>query len=100
VGLGERRTHCPKELSGGEQQRVSIARALANNPEILLADEPTGNLDSKTASEIIALLTNLNHSRNKTIIVVTHDPKLVSHCIHKSYRLLDGKIQVGPRQAG
>jgi putative ABC transport system ATP-binding protein len=93
VGLGDRIMHRPRELSGGEQQRVSIARALANNPEILLADEPTGNLDSRTASETIALLADLNRRCHKTVVVVTHDPKLVSHCIHRSLTLVDGRIQ-------
>jgi putative ABC transport system ATP-binding protein len=93
VGLGDRMMHRPSELSGGEQQRVSIARALANNPEILLADEPTGNLDSRTASETIALLADLNRRCHKTVVVVTHDPKLVAHCIHRSLTLVDGRIQ-------
>jgi putative ABC transport system ATP-binding protein len=99
VGLGDRQSHRPKELSGGEQQRVSIARALANSPAVLLADEPTGNLDSRTASEIIALLAELNRRQKKTILVVTHDPKLVAHCIHRSLILVDGRLQPGQSQS-
>ena len=92
VGLGGRRSHKPKELSGGEQQRVSIARALANNPEILLADEPTGNLDSRTAREILDVLRQLNAGGTRTIILVTHDAALAATCVQRSLTLLDGKI--------
>jgi len=76
VGLGERLHHLPAELSGGEQQRVAIARALTNDPDIVFADEPTGNLDSKTGDAIIDLLLQLARSRNKTLLVVTHDTRL------------------------
>ena len=92
VGLSHRLDHQPRELSGGEAQRVAIARALANNPEILLADEPTGNLDSQTAEEIGALLKELNH-KGATILMVTHDAELAGQIAHKTISFSDGKIQ-------
>jgi putative ABC transport system ATP-binding protein len=92
VGLADRRAHKPPELSGGEQQRVAIARALANNPDILLADEPTGNLDSHTAHEILDLLKQLNEVQKKTIIVVTHDALLAGNYAHRTVTLLDGRV--------
>jgi putative ABC transport system ATP-binding protein len=92
VGLGGRQLHRPQELSGGEQQRVSIARALANDPEILLADEPTGNLDSKTAREILAVLHELNARDKRTIVLVTHDSVLASAFVRRTVTLLDGRI--------
>ena len=90
VELGERIYHRPNELSGGQRQRVAIARALVNNPSLILADEPTGNLDSATSSEIMTLFDAL-HGRGNTIILVTHEPDIAAHA-HRVIRLLDGKI--------
>jgi putative ABC transport system ATP-binding protein len=95
VGLGGRQTHRPKELSGGEQQRVSIARALANDPQILLADEPTGNLDSRTAQEILALLQDLNATTGRTALLVTHDAALAARYVGRAITLSDGKVLAG-----
>lgn len=92
VGLSERAEHNPTELSGGEQQRVAIARALANNPRFLLLDEPTGNIDSKTAGMLVDLLKSLNKERGVTIIMITHDQNIAKHAKHV-IRLLDGKIE-------
>ncbi|MCZ6851859.1 MAG: ABC transporter ATP-binding protein [Planctomycetota bacterium] len=91
VGLGDRLSHRPSELSGGEQQRVAIARALVNNPAVIMADEPTGNLDSKTGQTILELLSNL-HSQGMTIIVVTHDERIAENC-QRVVRLCDGRIE-------
>jgi len=91
VGLKERLNHKPTELSGGEQQRVAIARALANNPGFLLMDEPTGNIDSKTASEIIQLVKRLNEEMGVTIIMVTHDRPLASEA-RRIVRMFDGMV--------
>jgi len=91
VGLRERINHKPPELSGGEQQRVAIARALANNPKFLLMDEPTGNIDSKTASEIIGLIKRLNEEKAVTIIIVTHDQRLAGQS-KRIVQMFDGLI--------
>ncbi|MCD6116138.1 ABC transporter ATP-binding protein [bacterium] len=93
VGLKERILHTPGELSGGEAQRVAIARAMSNNPEILLADEPTGNLDSKTSLKIINILKDLNESKKITVIMVTHDIPLAETVSHRIIHLLDGEIE-------
>ncbi len=92
VGLGARMDHKPYELSGGEQQRVAIARALMNEPELILADEPTGNLDSHTGAEIIDLLVNLRADKNTTLIIATHDASVAARA-PKVVELVDGKIQ-------
>jgi putative ABC transport system ATP-binding protein len=91
VGLKERMNHKPAELSGGEQQRVAIARALANNPRFLLMDEPTGNIDSKTASEIVGLIKRLSEEKGVTIIMVTHDQRLASQA-KRAVQMFDGVI--------
>jgi len=91
VGLSERAGHNPTELSGGEQQRVAIARALANNPRFLLLDEPTGNIDSKTADMLISLLKKLNEEKGVTIIMITHDQNIAKQAKHIVH-ILDGKI--------
>jgi len=95
VGLGDRMYHKPTELSGGQQQRVSIARALANDPNIILADEPTGALDSKTGQEVLALLTQLN-KQGKTIIIITHDMAIAQYA-KRIIRLKDGLIESDTR---
>jgi putative ABC transport system ATP-binding protein len=91
VGLGDRVHHRPTELSGGQQQRVAIARALINDPAIVMADEPTGNLDSKSGDEIMELILNLNKEKGTTIIIVTHDPK-IAQLTQRVIRLSDGMV--------
>jgi putative ABC transport system ATP-binding protein len=91
VGLADRGHHYPSQLSGGEQQRVAIARALANDPRIVLADEPTGNLDSATGHQIIDLLVDVNRRRNRTLVLVTHDPELAG-LADETIALRDGRV--------
>jgi putative ABC transport system ATP-binding protein len=95
VGLLPRADHLPSELSGGEQQRVSIARAIANQPQVLLADEPTGNLDSSRATEVIGLLDEMRQRDGKTIVLITHDQELAARYATKIVRLKDGRVMEG-----
>ena len=97
VELSSRMSHRPNELSGGQRQRVAIARALVNNPSILLADEPTGNLDSKTGNEIMALFAKL-HAAGNTIILVTHEPEVAAYA-HRAIHIRDGQVEQDVRRA-
>ena len=91
VGLSDRASHRPTELSGGEQQRVAIARALVKNPPLILADEPTGNLDSSSGAEIISILTSLHAEQNITLVTITHDTNIAHHC-QRIVHLMDGQV--------
>jgi ABC-type lipoprotein export system ATPase subunit len=99
VGLGDRLHHRPSQLSGGEQQRVAIARSLVNRPQILFADEPTGNLDSRTSEEILQLFQQLNRTDGITLIIVTHDPGVAQHA-QRVVRIRDGQIEHDPVSPG
>lgn len=91
LGLSERVNHYPSQLSGGQQQRVAIARAMINDPEVLLCDEPTGNLDEKSGKEVMDLLLKMNSEQNKTILIVTHNPEIAAQC-GRVIEIADGKI--------
>jgi ABC-type lipoprotein export system ATPase subunit len=99
VGLEDRMDHEPSQLSGGQQQRVAIARALINRPPVLFADEPTGNLDSRTSNEVLEMFRKLNREDGITIILVTHDPAVAKHA-NRVIRITDGVIENGAREAG
>lgn len=99
LGLKERILHQPAELSGGERQRVAIARAFANNPEVVIADEPTGNLDSITGKKVMEILTDFHKKEGKTVVVVTHDPNIAGYS-EKIVNIKDGQITINHQQAG
>ena len=96
VGLADRVNHRPNELSGGQQQRVALARAIVTNPSIIMADEPSGNLDSKSGDEIMEMLLNLNKERGATLIIVTHDPEIAEHT-ERIVHILDGAVVEGEK---
>ena len=95
VGLGARLNHRPAQLSGGESQRVAIARALVNRPRVILADEPTGNLDSQTARQVMALILDHVRDDDATLVLVTHDEELAANCTDRVVRLVDGRVAAG-----
>jgi putative ABC transport system ATP-binding protein len=92
LGLGDRLHHLPSQLSGGQQQRVAVARALVTRPSLLLADEPTGNLDSATSGEILALLDELNRDEGLTIVLITHEPEVAAHA-RRQLTMRDGRLE-------
>jgi putative ABC transport system ATP-binding protein len=92
LGLGDRLHHLPSQLSGGQQQRVAVARALVTRPSLLLADEPTGNLDSATSAEILALLDELNRDEGLTIVLITHEPEVAAHA-RRQLTMRDGRLE-------
>lgn len=98
LGIAEHRDAYPARLSGGERQRVAIARALMNEPSLLLADEPTGALDTRTGAEVLELLRDLNHA-GQTLVLVTHDPNLAASCTHRTVHLLDGQVSAASARA-
>jgi putative ABC transport system ATP-binding protein len=97
-GLGDKRRRYPEELSGGEKQRTAIARAFMNDPQVILADEPTASLDSKRAHEVVSLIAREVRQRRKAAVMVTHDERLLSYC-DKVYRMEDGKLSPAPAEA-
>jgi putative ABC transport system ATP-binding protein len=99
VGMGQRMHHKPNELSGGQQQRVAIARAIVTRPALLVADEPTGNLDTATGATVADLLLQLHRSRGMTLIIVTHDTSLIARC-GRRIRLVDGSVAEDVRDSG
>ena len=99
VGLAGREKNTPGELSGGQQQRVAIARAIVTEPTVLLADEPTGNLDTRTSEEIMELITGLNHDQGITVLMVTHEPDMAAHA-RRVVRFVDGRVESDTNNGG